>query len=152
MPKTAEASAIKVVIADDHPLVRLALRQSLELEGGFRVLAQVETGEEAVSAVLREPPDLVLLDYQMPVLDGLGAARAIGQAHPEVGIVMLTAEDDLRIADEAAGAGVRGLVLKSDPAERLIDTLRVVAAGGSAMPPDLTVIVEPESERSGLEP
>lgn len=151
MPKTAESPAIKVVIADDHPLVRLALRQSLELEGDFRVLAEVTTGEEAVSAVRREPPDLVLLDYQMPVLNGLGAARAIGQAHPEVGMVMLTAEDDRRIADEAAGVGVRGLVLKSDPAERLIDTLRVVAAGGSAMPPDLTVIVEPDAERSRLE-
>jgi DNA-binding NarL/FixJ family response regulator len=151
MPKTAEAPAIKVVIADDHPLVRLALRQSLELEGEFRVLAEVETGEEAVSAVRREPPDLVLLDYQMPVLDGLGAARAIGQAHPQVGMVMLTAEDDRRIADEAAGAGVRGMVLKSDPAERLIDTLRVVAAGGNAMAPDLTVIVEPDPERSRLE-
>jgi DNA-binding NarL/FixJ family response regulator len=152
MPNPAEANAIKVVIADDHPLVRLALRQSLELEGDFRVLAEVRTGQEAVTAVGQEPPDLVLLDYQMPVLDGLEAARAIREAHPEVGIVMLTAEDDLRITDEAAGAGVRGLVLKSDPAERLIDTMRVVAAGGSTMEPDLTVIVEPDQERSHLEP
>lgn len=152
MPNPAEANAIKVVIADDHPLVRLALRQSLELEGDFRVLAEVQTGQEAVTAVREEPPDLVLLDYQMPVLDGLGAARAIGEAHPEVGIVMLTAEDDRSIADQAAGAGVRGLVFKSDPAERLIDTLRVVAAGGSTMDPDLTVIVEPDQERSHLEP
>jgi DNA-binding NarL/FixJ family response regulator len=152
MPNPAEPNAIKVVIADDHPLVRLALRQSLELEGDFRVLAEVRTGQEAVTAVGQEPPDLVLLDYQMPVLDGLEAARAIREAHPEVGIVMLTAEDDLRITDEAAGAGVRGLVLKSDPAERLIDTIRVVAAGGSTMEPDLTVIVEPDQERSHLEP
>jgi two-component system response regulator DegU len=141
---------IKVVIADDHPLVRAAVRTYLEAEGGFDVLGEGETGEEAVELVREHRPDVVLLDYQMPVLDGLQAARSIGEAFPDVGIVMLSAVDDRRVAREAAGAGVGGFVLKTDPPEALAVTLREVAAGGRHED-SITVIVEPEAlgDRAG---
>jgi DNA-binding NarL/FixJ family response regulator len=133
---------IKVVIADDHPLVRMVVRTYLESDGGFDVLAVGGTGEEAVDLVREHSPDVVVLDYQMPVLDGLEAARTIGETHPDVGIVMLTGADDQRVAREAAGAGVGGFVLKTDPPEALADTVRAVAAGESGEH-TLTVIVEP---------
>ena len=135
---------IKVVIADDHPLIRMAVRTYLESDGGFDVLAVGETGEQAVDLVEEHRPDVVVLDYQMPVLDGLEAARSIGEAHPDVGIVMLTAADDRRVAKAAAGAGVGGFVLKTDPPEALADTVRRVAAGEEGEH-TLTVIVEPEA-------
>lgn len=135
---------IKVVIADDHPLVRVAVRTYLEAEGGFEVLGEGETGEEAVALVREHRPDVVLLDYQMPVLDGLQAARSIGEAFPEVGIVMLTAVDDRWVAREAASAGVGGFVLKTDPPQALAATLREVAAG-DRHEDTITVIVEPEA-------
>ena len=135
---------IKVVIADDHPLIRMAVRTYLETDGGFDVLAVGETGEQAVDLVREHHPDVVVLDYQMPVLDGLEAARSIGETNPDVGIVMLTAADDRRVAKAAAGAGVGGFVLKTDPPEALADTVRRVAAGEPGEH-SLTVIVEPES-------
>jgi DNA-binding NarL/FixJ family response regulator len=136
---------IRVVIADDHPLVRLAVRSYLELEEDFEVIGEAETGEEAVDLVGRERPDLVLLDYQMPVLDGLAAAREIGEAFPEVGIVMLSAVDEGQVENEAAGAGVGEFVNKGDPPDVLADTLRRVATRrASGAREGLTVIVEPE--------
>lgn len=141
---------IRVVIADDHPHVRLAVRSYLELEDDFEVIGEAQTGEEAVDVVRRERPDLVLLDYQMPVLDGLAAARAIGEAFPEVGIVMLSAIDDGRVQSEAEGAGVEGFVRKGDPPNVLASTLRRVAGGGD--PEGLTVIVEPEVLRDSTDP
>ena len=140
---------IKVVIADDHPLVRVAVRTYLETEGGFDVLAEGQTGQEALQLVREHRPDVVLLDYQMPVLDGLEAARSIGEAFPEVGIVMLTAVEDRRVTNEAAGAGVGGVVLKTDPPEALAAALREVAAG-DRREESITVIVKPASlnERS----
>jgi DNA-binding NarL/FixJ family response regulator len=134
---------IRVVIADDHPHVRLAVRSYLDLEDDFEVIGEAETGEEAVDVVRRERPDLVLLDYQMPVLDGLAAARAIGEAFPEVAIVMLSAMDDGHVMTEAAGVGVGGFVHKTDPPDVLAATLRRVANGRSEE--GLTVIVEPEA-------
>jgi DNA-binding NarL/FixJ family response regulator len=135
---------ITVVIVDDHPLVRVAVRSYLEADGGFDVLGEGETGEEGVDLVDRHRPDVVLLDYQMPVLNGLEAAKTIGQRFPDVGVVMLTAVDSRQVATEAAGAGVGGFVLKSDPPAAMAATIREVAAGRRAGD-GLTVIVEPDA-------
>src|ERR671918_2630889 len=111
--REGRSSLIKVVIADDHPLIRTAVRTYLESQEGFDVLAVGETGEEAVDLVREHSPDVVVLDYQMPVLDGLEAARTIGESHPDVGIVLLTATDDRRVAPEAPGGGAGGIVLQT---------------------------------------
>ncbi len=137
---------IRVVIADDHPLVRYAVRSFLELESDFCVLAEAETGREAIDLVAAERPDVVLLDHQMPVLDGLAAARKIREAHPDVAIVMLTAEEHPAIEREAVAAGVHGFVRKNEPPEVLLDTIRTAAAPAEADRSVLTLIVEPEAE------
>src|ERR687891_779243 len=110
---------IKVVIADDHPLIRTAVRTYLESQEEFDVLAVGETGEEAVDLVREHSPDVVVLDYQMPVLDGLEAARTIGESHPDVGIVLLTATDDRRVGREGARGGGGGVVVQNQPPGKL---------------------------------
>lgn len=118
---------IRVVIADDHPVLRLAVRRRLEAEEDIEVLAEASSGEEAVAIVRAVQPDLVILDYQMPNLDGLEAARAIREALPHVDMVMLTGWEDSDLANAAIKAGVGGFVSKTEPPERLVETIRSVA-------------------------
>jgi len=119
---------IKVIIADDHPLVRFAVRSCLEWEESVEVVGEARTGKEAVDLTLRLQPDAVLLDYHMPVLDGINAARTIAEELPEVAILMLTAEDDPILEAEARLVGVRRLIRKDEPAEILLRTLYQVLA------------------------
>jgi DNA-binding NarL/FixJ family response regulator len=119
---------IKVIIADDHPLVRFAVRSCLEWEESVEVVGEARTGKEAVDLTLRLQPDAVLLDYHMPVLDGIDAARTIAEEMPEVAILMLTAEDDPILEAEAGRVGVRRLIRKDEPAEILLRTLYQVLA------------------------
>jgi DNA-binding NarL/FixJ family response regulator len=118
---------IRVVIADDHPVLRLAVRHRLEAESDIEVLAEASSGKEAVAIVRTVQPDLVILDYQMPNLDGLEAARAIHEALPHVDIVMLTGWEDRELADAAVRAGVGGFVSKTEPPDRLLETIRSVS-------------------------
>lgn len=136
-------SVIRVVIADDHPHVRSALRHVLELEDDFAVVAEAEDGSQAVEQVVRTRPDLVILDYRMPQLNGVQVAREIVRQAPTTAMVMLTSEDDPRVRAEAASAGVARYLLKTGRADELVRTLRAAAEGeGEA----ISVIVKPEAE------
>jgi DNA-binding NarL/FixJ family response regulator len=138
--------SIKVIIADDHSLVRQGLRRYLEMAGdidvvgeaanGFEVLKLMENGDGA--------PDVALLDIRMPEMDGLEAARRIRQQHPDVGVIMLTAYDDRQFVVEAVRAGARGYVLKARDAEHLIQTVRLVAGGNMVIDPQLVVALAEE--------
>lgn len=108
-------------------MLRLAVRQRLEAEGDIEVLAEAGSGEEAVAIVRAVRPDMVILDYQMPNLDGLAAARAIREALPHVDMIMLTGWDDGELATAAVQAGVRGFVSKNDAPDRLVETIRSMA-------------------------
>ncbi len=134
---------IRVVIADDHPQVRSALRHVLELEADFEVVGEAENGVRALEEVVRTRPNLVLLDYRMPQLNGVEAAQRIGHVAPETAMIMLTSEDDPGVRAEAAEAGVARYLLKSDRADDLLRTLRA-AVGGPREP--ITVIVNPASD------
>jgi DNA-binding NarL/FixJ family response regulator len=122
--------AITVVIADDHPLVRFAVRQRLEMENDVQVVGEAVNGEEALARVEDERPDVVILDYRMPIVDGLQAARAIGGSYPDIRVIMLTGEEDHGLVSEAARAGVHGLISKDHTPERLLDAIRLVMSGG----------------------
>lgn len=136
---------IRVLIADDHPLVRFAVRRCLEWEESVEVVGEASTGEEAVALTRRLRPDAVLLDYQMPVLDGVAATKAIVEEMPEVAILMLTGQDEPFLEEKATEAGVHRLIRKDEPAEALLRTLYEVVT--ELRPPDdrLEIVIQPES-------
>jgi NarL family two-component system response regulator LiaR len=136
--------SIRVVIADDHSLVRQGLRRYLEMADGIEVVGEASTGGEAVDLVERERPDIALMDIRMPEMDGLEAARTISARYPEIGIVMLTAYDDRHFVVEAVRAGARGYVLKARDAEHLTQTVRLVAGGNMVIDPQLVVVLADE--------
>ena len=118
---------IRVVIADDHPQIRIALRHVLEIESDFEVVGEAHNGMDAVEMVEETNPTIVVLDCRMPRLNGLDAAREIGRRHPDVATIMLSGEDDPVMAEEAQEAGVTSFVSKADRPELLLSTLREVA-------------------------
>jgi DNA-binding NarL/FixJ family response regulator len=124
---------IRIALADDHSLVRRTIRECLELDGDIVVVGEAKDGREAVEMVVPTDPDVVLLDYRMPRLNGLEAARIIHHHRPALGMVILTGDDDIAVRAEAVRSGVRGFVLKSAPVERLLDTIRRVFRGDTVI-------------------
>jgi DNA-binding NarL/FixJ family response regulator len=145
-PKIVEGKgvSIKVLIADDHSLVRQGLRRYLDMAEDIDVVGEASNGEEAIAMVEKEQPDIVLLDIRMPGVDGLEAARMIRERYPNVGAIMLTAYDDRQFVVEAVRAGARGYVLKARDAEHLIQTVRLVAGGNMVIDPQLVVALAEE--------
>ena len=135
---------IKVVIADDHSLVRQGLRRYLELADDIQIVGEAATGAEVIAEVEKQNPDVALLDIRMPDMDGLEAAATIGGKYPDVGVIMLTAYDDRELVVDAVRAGARGYVLKARDAEHLTQTVRLVAAGNLVIDPNLVVVLADE--------
>ena len=104
----------RILIVDDNPAVRRYLRAILEQQETWQVCGEARTGGEALQEVLQSPPDLVVLDYQMPDLNGIDVARQISSMHPNVLILMVTLHLSRQLADAARQAGVRGACAKQD--------------------------------------
>jgi DNA-binding NarL/FixJ family response regulator len=126
------ARPLRILIADDHPLIRLALRRDLE-RGGLEVCAEARTGAEAVEAALRERPDLCLLDIQMPE-GGLAVTAAIRRSLPTAKVVLITAIPDENGVLAAARAGADGYLAKDVDRRRLPQIVRAVASGETTYP------------------
>ncbi len=141
---------IRVVIADDHSLVRQGLRRYLEMAGDIDVVGEASNGTEVLRMIDNGSgePDVVLLDIRMPEMDGLETARRIRVRHPDIGIIMLTAYDDRQFVVEAVRAGARGYVLKARDAEHLIQTVRLVAGGNMVIDPQLVVALAEELQEA----
>lgn len=120
---------IRLLLADDEDLIREALATLLELEPDLVVVAQAGDGEQAVALAAEHAPDLVVLDLEMPVFDGVEAARRI-LARRQVPVVLLTRHARPGVLRRALASGVRGFVPKTTPADRLARILRDVHAGG----------------------
>jgi DNA-binding NarL/FixJ family response regulator len=141
--------AIRVLIADDHSLVRQGIRRYLEMADDIEVVGEASNGEEALRLMENgDGLDIALLDIRMPEMDGLEAARKIQRLHPSVGVIMLTAYDDRQFVVEAVRAGARGYVLKARDAEHLIQTVRLVAGGNMVIDPQLVVALAEELGQS----
>jgi DNA-binding NarL/FixJ family response regulator len=151
---------IRVVLADDHAVVRKGIREFLEEDATIRVVAEANDGEEAVALVAREQPDVALLDIQMPRLSGLDAARRIRKETPHVRLLMLTAYEDEPYILAALQAGVNGYLLKTASSDELVRAVHAVAEGETALSPAVakklvqraagasaTDAIEPLSER-----
>jgi len=104
----------RILIADDSPLVRQRLRNLLEHHSDWCVCGEAANGEEAVDSVRELSPDLIVLDFMMPVMNGLQAARAISKLVPSLPILMFSMHISRQLVEEAQSAGVRGAVLKTD--------------------------------------
>lgn len=126
---------INIIITDDHPVVRSGLRALLLSQPDFDIVADAENGEEAVSLAISLVPDLILMDLQMPNLDGLGAIKLIRDKLPKVNILVLTTyETDADILP-ALEAGAIGYLLKDTPPEQLFQAIRNAARGEMALAP-----------------
>jgi DNA-binding NarL/FixJ family response regulator len=126
---------IRIVIADDHPVVRDGLAAILSTQSDFEVVGQASTGHEAVDRVVELQPDIVLLDLEMPDLDGVEALRQLHEHDPDVRAIVFTVFDtDERIV-AALKAGAKGYLLKGAPREEIFHAIRVVHGGGALLQP-----------------
>ncbi len=123
----------RILIADDHSLVRRYVREILEQDQGWKVCAEAATGREAVALAAAEHPDVVVLDLCMPDLNGLEAARQIHERFPQTAIFIITMYDPLELTNEVAAFGVRACLLKTD-LHRLIAAVRNELQESRALP------------------
>ena len=131
------AEPIRLVIVDDQAMVRSGLRLILESERDIRVVAEAADGRTAIDIVARLRPDLVLMDVQMPVMDGLAATRRLVE-DVRATVLILTTFDLDEYVFEALRAGAAGFILKNAPAEELIHAVRTVAAGDALLAASVT--------------
>ena len=118
---------LRILIADDHQLVRQGLRQLLEAHEDWEVCAEASTGRQAVELALRLCPHIVILDIAMPELNGLEATRRIKQALPDTEVLILTIHDIEHLTRDLLSAGARGYLLKSDPSAQIVAAVEALA-------------------------
>jgi DNA-binding NarL/FixJ family response regulator len=122
--KRLEVPVLKILIADDHDIVRKGIRGLLEDHEGWQVCAEAATGREAVRLALAHGPDVVVIDYSMPELNGIEATRQIRAALPDTEVLVFTMHDSEDVLQKALAAGARGYLVKSDDSAQLIDAVQ----------------------------
>jgi DNA-binding NarL/FixJ family response regulator len=130
-------SQIRVLLADDHVLVRQGIRQFIEEESDMEVIAEADDGDQALRLVQEHQPDVAVLDIHMPKVTGIEATRRIRERHPQVRVLILTAYDDDPYVFALLQAGADGYVLKTASAEELVHAVRTVYGGQSALSPEI---------------
>jgi DNA-binding NarL/FixJ family response regulator len=136
-------SEIRIVLADDHTLVRHGLRLMIEREQGLKVVAEASNGKEAVLAVESSLPHVIVMDLGMPILNGIEAARQIHLKHPTTSIVVLSMHSDESYVLRALKAGARAYLLKDSADADLINAIRAVTEGKAFFSPAISrVLVE----------
>ncbi|MFN8472557.1 MAG: response regulator transcription factor [Anaerolineae bacterium] len=134
-------SKLRVLLVDDHPVVRLGLRALLESEPDMEVVGEAGNGMEAVSRTQELKPDIVIMDISMPEMDGLEATRRIRALDPDTHVLILTVHAQERYLFPVLKAGAAGYVLKSTVDTELVNAIRVVAQGGAFLYPSATRMV-----------
>ncbi len=132
---------IRVVLADDHAVVRQGIRQFMEEAGDIEVIAEAEDGAEAVRLVEAHQPDVAVLDIRMPEVTGVEATRRIKERFPQVRVLVLTAYDDDPYVFALLQAGADGYVLKTASGDELVRAVRTVHQGGTALSPEIAAKV-----------
>ena len=150
---------IRILLAEDQTLMRQGLKTILELENGFEVAGEAEDGKAAVKLALQLRPDIILMDVQMPQLNGVEATAAICRSWPEARVIILTTFDRDDYVFQGVRAGAVGYLLKDLPAPKLVETIRRVHAGEVFIQPEIASrtlraalhspgdLIEPLSER-----
>ena len=146
------APTIRVLLADDQPLVRTGLRMILGAEPDLEVVGEAADGRAAVEQCAELHPDVVLMDVRMPGVDGIEATRAVTAGDDPPRVLVLTTFDLDEVVYDALRAGASGFLLKDAPEERLTTAIRVVAEGGSLFAPSVTRRLIEEFARRGPAP
>ena len=128
---------IRILIADDHKLMRMGLISLFDVQRDMTVVGEAEDGEQAVRLAVELKPDIVIMDLMMPKMNGADATSAILAANPQAGIVILTSFADSFDMARAISNGAKGAQAKESPTENLIEAIRIVANGGTAIAPDI---------------
>ena len=128
---------IRVILADDHAVVRRGIREFLEDAGDIEVVAEADDGAEALHLIEEQRPDVAVLDIRMPEVTGVEATRRIKRQHPGVRVLILTAYDDDPYVFALLQAGADGYVLKTASSEELVSAVRTVCRGESALSPEI---------------
>ena len=134
---STESRRIRVLLVDDHSIVREGLQSMLKDSEEFEVVGQARDGVEAVRAASELSPDVIVMDVMMPGKDGVEACREIMESVPDTRVVMLTASTEENAVIEAVAAGATGYLQKVSGMDRLLSTLKLVAAGEMPVPPDV---------------
>jgi two-component system response regulator NreC len=128
---------IRVLVVDDHAVVRAGLRRILDAEDDLEAVGEAPNGERAVFEAMEHRPDVVLMDITMPGKSGIEATRAVLQAVPTTRVLVLSMQDDPRYVREAFEAGATGYVMKEAADDEVVDAVRAVAAGNRYLHPAL---------------
>ncbi len=147
---TAAADRLRILLADDHFVVRLGLADLLSTEPGFTVIGQASDGVEAVEMFARLRPDVMVLDWELPRLTGPEVVASIRRETPEARLMILSVHDSEEAVWRAVEAGASGYVLKSARREDLIAAIRAVAAGGEFFPPAIAARLRARQSRTSL--
>lgn len=118
---------ITIIIADDHPIVRQGLRQTIETEKNITIVAETENGQAALEAIVKFAPQIAVLDIDMPEMDGFAVARAVGAKKLETEIIFLTIHQDEIMFNEAIDLGAKGFVLKDSALSDIVECIKTVA-------------------------
>lgn len=150
------AESIKVLLADDHAVVRQGTRELLDREEDIEVVAEASDGKEAVQKTIKERPDVVVMDFAMPELNGIEATRQIKAVAPGIAILVLTAYDSNQYIFAFLEAGAAGYLLKDVQVDELVEAIKAVHAGESMLHPAIARKVinrfaQPEKE-TGISP
>lgn len=136
------SETIKLLLVEDQQLVREGLKGLLALHEDIQLVGEASDGAQALELLAREQPDVILSDMRMPRLDGIGLIRALAARALKIPVVLLTTFDDAQAFDEAVRAGARGFLLKAISPDTLVQALRDVVQGGTALRPLLTERME----------
>jgi DNA-binding NarL/FixJ family response regulator len=153
---------IRILLADDHTLMRSGIRALLEDEPGLTIIGEAEDGRSAVAQACRLEPDVVIMDIAMPLLNGLEATRQIKQQCPHVRVLILSMHENEEYIRQVLEAGAMGYILKDAAARELISAIRSVYRGEAVLSPAVTRLViedylrwggtRPQEEADGLSP
>jgi len=147
-----KATTIRILIADDHTIVRTGLAALLETVPGMSVVGEARNGNEAVQQTLRLRPDVVIMDLMMPKMDGAAATGELRELAPETRVLLLTSFATSDGIARAIDAGAAGVVMKDSPNKALIEAIRAVAAGKSAISPEVRRLIASDPPVQTLTP
>jgi DNA-binding NarL/FixJ family response regulator len=132
------ANKLKVLLVDDHALVRRGFRRMLEDEPSFQIVGEASNGQEAIERAAELRPDVIVMDCALPQVNGIEASRQILEKHPNIGILMLSMHSEDTLVRQALDAGAKGYILKNAMDLDLVSAIKRIAAGNTVLDPQLT--------------